>query len=332
MIAFFGASVTEQKNGYVDHFSLAVDNIEVKKYGYGGMHLCDAGICFIDEVVKAKPTHCYVDWFSTSYNDIGDNTISYIDTIINKLTSIQCKVIFLFFPSRSPEKSDFYQYCKAALIERNIHYIPLDEKITNSNIETILRDNIHTTAHGSRIYSEIILGDYYRSIIPAVNAVNETKYLSIKKLNVEKCFDEKVVLTGNCSIIGFLLTIGNHSGIVRVKSEMHTEEINTWDRWCHFPRLNFKFPMKMNGSATLEILDVDFDTSSCKEIPCFRKFRKSLIIHNIFYIGGKLEVVNACDGKKINHVQLKVNKTLGRIKQKLRGLKKFGFHSKNKLE
>ena len=73
-IAFFGASVTQQngESGYVPTFTkLLVENnftdaVVIQK-GFGSMHLFDAGICKIDEVVNENPNICFIDWFSTGF-------------------------------------------------------------------------------------------------------------------------------------------------------------------------------------------------------------------------------------------------------------------------
>ena len=96
-IAFYGASVTQQRNGFVDHFA-KLFKAKVLKFGFGGMHLSDAGICFIDKVVVARPEICFVDWFSTWYMDQDGKFDLYIDAIVEKLQKIDCRVIFLFFP------------------------------------------------------------------------------------------------------------------------------------------------------------------------------------------------------------------------------------------
>ena len=46
MIAVFGASITQQKTGYAARLNDKL-NHPVSVYGYGGMHLINAGICFI---------------------------------------------------------------------------------------------------------------------------------------------------------------------------------------------------------------------------------------------------------------------------------------------
>ena len=65
-IAFYGASVTQQRNGYVECFS-KLSKDKVLKFGFGGMQLSDAGICLIDKFIEIRPDICFVDWFSTWY-------------------------------------------------------------------------------------------------------------------------------------------------------------------------------------------------------------------------------------------------------------------------
>ena len=75
-ICIFGASVTGQKTGYAAILKKRWSNTYV--YGYGGMHLKDAGIAYIDECLKHKPSVCFIDWFSTGYNVCDQNTIDYL--------------------------------------------------------------------------------------------------------------------------------------------------------------------------------------------------------------------------------------------------------------
>ena len=39
------------------------------------MHLNNAAVCFIDEVIAQKPSYCFFDWFSTEYIKINDDTV-----------------------------------------------------------------------------------------------------------------------------------------------------------------------------------------------------------------------------------------------------------------
>ena len=69
-ISFFGASVTQQNDGYVEYFKNKNDiiqNYNVEKYGYGSMHLKDAGIIYIDKAMSSSPSYCFLDWFNDDF-------------------------------------------------------------------------------------------------------------------------------------------------------------------------------------------------------------------------------------------------------------------------
>ena len=66
-IAFFGASVTQQQNGDWQYFANLNPQFDVRPFGNGSMHLNDAGICYIEDVIKFNPQWCFIDWFSTGY-------------------------------------------------------------------------------------------------------------------------------------------------------------------------------------------------------------------------------------------------------------------------
>jgi hypothetical protein len=95
IISFFGASVTQQQTGYVYEFTKLLLNGNVNKYGYGSMHLKDAGICFIDNALQNKPTYLFIEWFVTGHTDTCCDV--YLDTIINKCANINCVPVCLYF-------------------------------------------------------------------------------------------------------------------------------------------------------------------------------------------------------------------------------------------
>lgn len=95
-IACFGASVTQQNNGYSDKLSILFKK-KINKFGYGGEHLFPSGMIFIDEVLKTNPNVCFIDWFSTGYLNLDNNTIDALNTINYKFSKANCKLIFLFF-------------------------------------------------------------------------------------------------------------------------------------------------------------------------------------------------------------------------------------------
>ena len=125
MIAVFGASVTQQKYGFATKLNKHF-NVPIKVFGYGGMHLSNAAICFIDEVISERPTHCFFDWFSTGYNESNDKTVQYIDTILNKCSKNNCKPVFLFLPFKNnPNKNYFHHFCKSVLDNKKVFLLML---------------------------------------------------------------------------------------------------------------------------------------------------------------------------------------------------------------
>ena len=114
-IAFYGASVTQQRNGYVKYFA-KLSTAKVLKLGFGGMQLSDAGICFIDKVVEIHPDICFIDWFSTWYMNQDGKFSLYLDVIAEKLQKINCRIIFLFFPqNKDLNISNIYAKLRSSL-------------------------------------------------------------------------------------------------------------------------------------------------------------------------------------------------------------------------
>ncbi len=316
-IAIFGASVTHQKDGYaVKLKSMFRDNVYI--YGYGGMHLNDAGICFIDEVLQKDPSYCFIDWFSTDYNITDENTIEYIETLIHRFSEKECKLIFLFFPRKDYEKKkQFNLFCKRYLRQKNMYFMDLHEYVGIDKLDEILRDIVHTNDTGSKLYANIIYSKYIKSYenikIPSNTVVN--KYSSIQKIKVNKVFDKFLNLKGECEIIGFYLTVGPHSGIVEIVKDESSKKYNTWDVWCHYSRKHFSIPLVVNGIVQINILQENFDTSTCRKEYDFTNIDKKLIIHDIYFVGKFLNVENKSTGHRICDICNLNKKIMLRISQ-----------------
>ncbi len=82
------------------------------------MHLCDAGLSFINDALTNEPQYLFIDWFGTSWNTIDFNLLSiYLDTILHKCIKINCIPIFLI-----TDRTD---------IENRLQFINLVEQYTN---------------------------------------------------------------------------------------------------------------------------------------------------------------------------------------------------------
>ena len=328
MITVFGASVTQQRTGYATQLENKLGDT-VTVFGYGGMHLNDAAMCFMDNAIAEKPEICFIDWFSTGYNEISTSTEEYIDTIIHKFSQIQCKLVFLFLAyDDNPAKAKFYTFCKKVLREREMAFIDLHDEIERKGYQNILRDNIHTTEYGSTLYSEII-AKKFKDIRPTLSIPTdtiETKYTAIKKLKVEKEFAHRIDLKGQCEVIGFNLTVGRHSGLVEIKTAETTQIVNTWTRWCHYPRKAFYLSFNINESATVQVSDEAFDTSSCKHPVDFTRVKKKLVVHEIYWVGSSLSIENMQAGKRISKLAILYKRVAGRLGQyKIDWMSKLGF-------
>ncbi len=296
-VCFFGASVTQQSSGYAAVLAKEL-NADVKVFGFGGMHLKDAGIIYIDSVLECNPDICFVDWFSTGYNECSPSTEEYIDTIIYRFTKASCKLVFLFFPYKEdPSKKAFHEFCKRFLVRRNMMFIDVAAQLHMYDVKTILRDNIHTNDLGSRLYADIIKRYYEkRADISFPSKINKTKYSEIQSLVVEKEFTRHMVITGDSEIIGVLLIVGPYSGIIRLSDDCHSYTLNTWDRWCYYTREHILIRHSIRDYLKISVLKDDFDTSSCKKDIDFSRIDKKLVVCEIYYIGNGIEVINLEDG------------------------------------
>jgi hypothetical protein len=293
-ISFFGASVTAQGTGYVHEFKKLVEkDITVYQHGYGGMHISDAGIIYIDEVLKNKPNICFIDWFSTGYLVKKIDFLPYLDTIITKFSDNKVKLVFLFLPRNPFEelRDIMYKDAKEYLTECNITYIELDEIYNNlkKNIvieNDIMRDSVHTTDLGSKNYAEIIF-NYFTTNINNLQVCSKlpvrNKYYDIKSIH----FDSPITVTneyeiqGSVSYIRFSINKCPNNGIILLNNKQY----NTWDQWCYYSRKSLTGTLPtFENNLVIKITKKDFDKSLCKNKDFkWDKYEKLLTIHDIFY-------------------------------------------------
>ena len=290
-IAFFGASITQQQNGYWYHFGLRNPKLNIQPFGYGSMHLNDAGISYIDEVLKYDPEYCFIDWFSTGYikynEDKFDEIVEYINTIIHKFYKNGTKLVFLTFPDKTVDKTEIYIKVNNYLKSCNIPFLDISNTFDN-NINEILRDGIHTTPYGSEEYARLV-DDYFHS-----NEINipetypdETKYCNIKEMALNLIINEYVKFNGPCEIIGISQVIGPYTGLLDIDGTI----VNNWDRWCYYERNMVNLKFKVKDETIIKVLQDNFDRSSCEHNINWG-INKHLHLGTIYYISGDLKIID----------------------------------------
>ncbi len=296
-IVFFGASVTQQiyNSGYVIQFKNIIEEnnlneLQIIQKGFGSMHLTDAGICKINEIISYCPNYIFIDWFSTGYVEINANNLyKYLDTIVRKLMLINSNICFLLF-----DRTDM---CENRLIMYNLiidyankyntNYIKL---YNNLNVKELLRDTVHTNDKGSKFYSSVIYDYFINNMFNKGNNYesipSENEFSNIKTLKLDMKVTDKIIMLGNFKIIGINQLIGNFSGIVQItRNEVDISFFNIWDQWCHYERNNIKMSFDWSNKIEIKITQNEFDTSLCDKNVDFKLHVKYMQINEIYYLG-----------------------------------------------
>jgi len=285
-ITFFGASITQQGGGYVHHFSTLNPQFKISVFGYGSMHLKDAGVCHIDHVLSSDPEWCFIDWFSTAYVDEAkdnfDEITLYIDTILHKFYSKGIKLVFLTLPETVRDKTLIHQKLNSYLKSKGVPTIDISKSF-ESNIDQILRDGIHSTPYGSEQYAKLI-SEQFKNIYETHEIPLEfpgfTKYCEIKHLQLNTIINKYITFTGNGEVIGISQLIGPYTGLLLINDKI----VNNWDRWCYYEREMVNLRFEIIENSTIQVLQDEVDTSTC-EYPCNWNVSKQLKLKILYYTG-----------------------------------------------
>lgn len=289
-ICFFGASVTQQGHGsgYLDFLPSLVPDMEVARFGYGGMHLYDAGICFMDEALKWKPDICFIQWFSTG--NMTDQMTDYLDTIFYRFTQAGCKLVLLFLPRLdwNEEKENMYLKAKQYGTKHGIPSISLLH--TFPNLKDLLRDVVHTNVEGGKLYAENIVQEFnkIKNELKMCQDVTPNRYTNIKLLTLDLIVKDKFSFTLKGEIIGFYMNIGPFTSSVLISTEDTKEEYVLWDQWCYYSRDTIRMEIKSEQEKefTITVQQEDsIDRSSAKTQLDWKSITKYLHLLKVFYIG-----------------------------------------------
>ena len=290
-ICCFGASVTQQKEGYPTFLNKYLkNNYDIQTFGYGSHNISNAGILYIDDIVKNKPLLCILDWFVTGFNDIND-TIYAINIIVYKLMQINCICLFTFFLCINENNcgKKYYDTIKKYMDSHNLKYIDFEDHLDFSNI--LIKDDVHTTMYGGNEYAKILASyinninfDNYEYYIPINIITKNNFYMNILKYDI----GNGIVINENDNIviqfdkiyeyIFCVMQVGPHSGIIKINDI----EINTWDIYCHFERTVTRKININSDKIIVNVLPNLICTSNCRREIDFTLHKKQLRLIDIF--------------------------------------------------
>lgn len=276
----------------------------ITQHGYGGMHMKDAGMCFIEDVLKTKPQYCFLDWFSTQYapSDIEDIK-DYLDNFRYQFLSNNCQIIFLFFGGQKKHttyRMSMYNNLIKYALNYNIPYINIYDKIKNmkeEDLNFLFRDSVHTTESGSILYASEIYNNFINNILNKHinnNDLTKNKFAYIKKLLLEnKDILEFIKIKGCGGIVGIHQIIGPHSGILNIDADSVTSKLNLWDCWCYYERKSIKIQQDFNDYINIYISQEDFDRKNCKQEANWNVKKIIKPVDYLYYIGDIADI-NLC--------------------------------------
>lgn len=304
-IAFFGASVTKQTNSYADYVGWEL-NANYKKFGYGSMHLSDAGVCFVDEVVKNKPEICFLDWFSTSKTDYGEKINDYLDAIIYKLYKNNIKPVFLLFPISEmlQTRLEMYDNIRKYADIHNIFCVDVYSKSLEDKIpiKDLIKDYVHTTGTGAKYYAKTIIDSLNHNVINLPNKPLHSNYNPVCPAENKYCKINKTILNVNIKkyiellveeeLIGIYQKVGPYSGYVEIyKDDVFFQKINVWDVWCYYERETIKINIKNPGRYKIKVTDEKINKSNCKIQLNWNDYTNSLFLNEFYHLKG-LEILS----------------------------------------
>lgn len=272
-VAFFGASLTQQKapDGYVSQFKKIHGVDETFQFGYGGMYIDTAGLCFLDDVLSKKPTYVVLDW-SVPRNPTGEfdeNRVrESVKAIIYKITRAGSTPIFVHF-RRTDGLTRTIDVIDSLKDELNVTVINMLPIFSDKALSTLLlRDCCHTNEFGGVAYSSYIHGYMMTNSIRKPNIPDEIhKYERIQKKSLQADVWKKLSFSLHGELIGIHMRIGRYSNKVRVLlNGEHYKDFQLWDIWCHYERptvLLHISELKIMTKVDIVLLKEEIDRSQC---------------------------------------------------------------------
>jgi tetratricopeptide (TPR) repeat protein len=327
-IVCFGSSVTQQKKGYAPNlFRCFEEHYKMRRHsflqvGYGGCNLKDAGIIFLPDVVAVKPDVCFLDWHTGFILLDEAELIAILEYMIETLLAIKCLPVFLFvYCTHSYNRRRQMRHLTEKILRAyGIPSINARNCSVDQNIHALLRDDVHLTDEGGRVFGECFFRQFLALLASPIQADTSTticfpqdnKYFSFQTLDIgpgmikgdfRKEGDYFILDSSNelffelkGEILGFHMLIGPYSPIVSVEETDNAGQIlNTtlhplWDEFCHYERFSINIiytSVCIDRYRGIRILITEnaIDYSKCRRKYDFSKIGKLLKLSKVSIIG-----------------------------------------------
>lgn len=161
-LVFFGASVTEQDkhhatgelSGFVSYFQRELaDGWHVDRISAGSSSIADAGIVYVERVIDLAPEICVLDWATPGLLDCD---LRFVQQVYYRLLQNRILPVTVIFPRRDRNQRSIPLVRKMEAIchEFGLPFYDAEPLMKRHGVDCILRDVVHTTSEGARIYAE----------------------------------------------------------------------------------------------------------------------------------------------------------------------------------
>jgi hypothetical protein len=165
-VVFFGASVTEQHvhsgtgelSGFVTYFErhfAAGLNLKVSRVSAGSSDLTDAAMVYVEEVIALKPDICILDWATPALTECDPR---FIHQIYFRLMAHDILPVTVIFPRGDRAQRDIPITREMSGLSQayDLPFYDMTPLLKTYGMDVVLRDVVHTTAEGARIYAEAV--------------------------------------------------------------------------------------------------------------------------------------------------------------------------------
>ena len=151
------------------------------------------------------------------------------------------------------------------------------------NVDTDLRDGIHTNQKGAKIYADNIIKFIDKEEFKQSIKVEKNELCNLQYLKVEKELLELKLETKNLLTLKLLCIIGPKSSQINVNGKIY----DVWDKWCHYQRIKIiEIRVTENNHVTILVVDKNNETTNKSLCKVVREWpERSLYVKGIIYVG-----------------------------------------------